>query len=68
MKYENNVILSLDEYLSMRDRTIKADRLADDLLNACDSEKFLLLGDVLNVLEKYVDNKERIEKIRKEHA
>ena len=68
MKYENNVILSLDEYLSMRDRTIKADRLVNDLLNACDSEKFLLLGDVLNVLDKYVDNKERIEKIRKEHA
>lgn len=68
MKYENNVILSLDEYLSMRDRTIKADRLVEDLLNACDSEKFLLLGDVLSVLEKYVDNKERIEKIRKEHA
>ena len=68
MQYENSVILSLDEYLSMRDGAVKAERLVEDLLNACDSEKFLLLGDVLSVLQKYVDNKERIEKIRKEHA
>ena len=68
MKYENSVSLSLEEYLSMRDRTIKADMLVEDLLNACYSDKFLLRGDVLNVIEKYVDNKERIEKIRKEHA
>lgn len=70
MDYENSVTLSLEEFLLLRDQSLAAKRMMEDLLDACDEDSAILYAaDVLKIIEKHSSiYAERIDKIRKENA